>query len=151
MGGHKQSEPPRVRALLMRLRWPVALAVIGFWVWLLAVNAAVRPDVHVRMFEVPFEKWYGNWREVLVVSAVFLAFVLGLLWPRGKAQWRSAGMYSAFLISLFVEMFGVPRRSLSSRRCLMCHRSRSVSASHLWACCWTGPGSRRSAGGYISS
>lgn len=87
-----------------RIRWLVALAVIGFWLWVLAEHATLQPMTH----GVPFETWYGNWQDVLLVSAVFLAFVLGLAWPRGGAQWRNAGMYSAFLISLFVEMFGLP-------------------------------------------
>ena len=60
------------------------------------------------MHEVPFEDWYGNWDEVVIASALFLSFVLALAWPRGTAQWRNAGIYSAFLISLFVEMFGLP-------------------------------------------
>src|SRR5690606_3061898 len=59
-------------------------------------------------YNLPFEVWYGHWREAAIVSAVFLVFVLGLVWPRGSAEWRNAGMYTAFLISLFVEMFGIP-------------------------------------------
>ena len=81
-----------------------------------------------------FEDWYGNWREVLIVSAVFLAFVLGFVWPRGGAQWRNAGLYSAFLISLFVEMFGIPLTifllaPLLELRAL----DFGMSESHLWA------------------
>jgi len=87
-----------------RIRWLIALAVIGFWLWVLAEHAGFQPMTH----NVPFEAWYGNWQDVILVSAVFLAFVLGLAWPRGPAQWRNAGLYSAFLISLFVEMFGLP-------------------------------------------
>lgn len=87
-----------------RIRWLIALAVIGFWLWVLAEHAGLQPMTH----NVPFEAWYGNWQDVILVSAVFLAFVLGLAWPRGPAQWRNAGLYSAFLISLFVEMFGLP-------------------------------------------
>lgn len=44
----------------------------------------------------PYEDWYGNWRDALIVSGVFLAFVLGFVWPRGGMQWRNAGVYSAF-------------------------------------------------------
>ena len=87
-----------------RLRWLIALAAIGFWLWVLAQHAGLQPMTHGARFE----DWYGNWADALLVSAVFLIFVLGLAWPRGRAQWRNAGMVSAFLISLFVEMFGLP-------------------------------------------
>lgn len=85
-------------------RWLTAFAAIAFWVWLFVVQVAMPPMEH----SVPFEDWYGNWRDAFIVSGVFLVFVLGLVWPRGGAQWRNAGLYSAFLISLFVEMFGIP-------------------------------------------
>lgn len=95
---------PNARAVVMGLRWPLALAVVGFWVWLFVDTVTTQPGA----YSIPFEDWYGNWKGVLVASGVFLAFVFGFLWPRGRAQWRNAGMYSAFLISLFIEMFGLP-------------------------------------------
>ena len=85
-------------------RWLIALAAIGFWIWLFLEQVTMPPMEH----SLPFEDWYGSWRDVLIVSGVFLAFVLGFVWPRGGMQWRNAGLYSAFLISLFVEMFGIP-------------------------------------------
>ncbi|GEM_PF-83191 len=85
-------------------RWLIVLAVIGFWGWLFLAQVSM-PRMS---YSLPFDAWYGHWREAAIASAVFLAFVLGLVWPRGPAEWRNAGMYSAFLISLFVEMFGVP-------------------------------------------
>ena len=39
--------------------------------------------------------------------AFFLLFLLPLKYRR-KADWRSSGIYAAFLISLFVEMYGLP-------------------------------------------
>ena len=85
-------------------RWLIALAAVGFWVWLFLQHATMPAMEHT----VPFEYWYGNWRDVFIVSGVLLAFVLGFVWPRGGMQWRNAGLYSAFLISLFFEMFGLP-------------------------------------------
>ena len=103
--GRRASERrPRAPAIWVRIRWLVAFAVIGFWVWVFAEQASMPP----MEYSLPFEAWYGNWRDAFIVSAVLLVFVLGLVWPRGRAEWRNAGMYSAFLISLFVEMFGVP-------------------------------------------
>ena len=86
------------------MRWLVVLAVIGFWGWMFLKQVSM-PFVTRSL---PFEMWYGNWPSVLIVSAVFLVFVFGFVWPRGLVEWRNAGMYTAFLISLFVEMFGVP-------------------------------------------
>ena len=56
----------------------------------------------------PFEEWYGNWRGVLMVSALFTAFLLAFARPRRKVEWRNTGLYVAFLVSLFTEMFGLP-------------------------------------------
>ena len=55
-----------------------------------------------------FESWYGNWWTVALVTGIFLIFVLGFTQPRRPGEWRGAGLYSAFLISLFTEMFGFP-------------------------------------------
>jgi protein-S-isoprenylcysteine O-methyltransferase Ste14 len=94
-------------ALRAAWRWGrrlIALGVIGFWLLIFADHARMEP----MRYSLPFESWYGSWYDVLVASALFLSFVLALAWPRGRAEWRSAGLYSAFLVSLFVEMFGVP-------------------------------------------
>ncbi len=55
-----------------------------------------------------FEEWYGNWRTVVLASGIFVGFVLAFIRPRRRAEWGRAGLYSAFLISLFTEMFGLP-------------------------------------------
>jgi protein-S-isoprenylcysteine O-methyltransferase Ste14 len=82
----------------------------------------------------PFEAWYGNWKNVFVVSAVFLVFILGFVQPRGRAEWRNAGVYSAFLISLFVEMFGLPLTIYLVAPLLdMSAFSFGLNESHLWA------------------
>ena len=111
-------------------RWSIALAAAGFWAWLFYVQATMPPMVH----SLAYEQWYGNWRDALIVSGVFVAFVLGFAWPRGGAQWRNAGVYSAFLISLFVEMFGIPLTlfvvaPLLDLRAL----DFGMNESHLWA------------------
>ncbi|MFB6158741.1 MAG: isoprenylcysteine carboxylmethyltransferase family protein [Candidatus Nanohalobium sp.] len=47
------------------------------------------------------------WLLVMGSTVFFLLFLLPLRYRR-KADWRSAGIYTAFLISLFVEMYGLP-------------------------------------------
>ena len=123
-------ERTRALAIWVRVRWLVAFAVIGFWVWLFVEQVPMQPMA----YNLAFDEWYGNWRDVLVVSAVFLVFVLGLVWPRGRAEWRNAGMYSAFLISLFVEMFGVPLTIFLVAPLLDTPALEfGLSESHLWA------------------
>lgn len=51
---------------------------------------------------------YNNWIVVAISIGLFLLFTLSFLLPRRKREWRSAGVYSAFIIALFAEMFGFP-------------------------------------------
>lgn len=51
---------------------------------------------------------YGNWILVIVNVTLFLFFVLAFLPHMKKRDWRSAGVYSAFIIALFTEMYGIP-------------------------------------------
>lgn len=51
---------------------------------------------------------YGNWILVIVNVALFLFFVLAFLPHMKKRDWRSAGVYSAFIVALFTEMYGIP-------------------------------------------
>lgn len=121
---------PGVRAIWRWARWLIAFAAIGFWVWLFVVQVSMPPMKH----SLPFEDWYGNWRDACIVSGVFLTFVLGLIWPRGRAEWRNAGLYSAFLISLFVEMFGIPLTIYAVAPLLHVRAlDFGLNESHLWA------------------
>lgn len=49
----------------------------------------------------------GRWDWVIASIAVFLAFLV-LIPVRLKRAWRSHGIYVAFVVSLFAEMFGFP-------------------------------------------
>ncbi len=57
---------------------------------------------------ISFRHWYGNWPVMAGAVALFVAFLLGFVRPRGAPAWRSAGMGTAFFIALFTEMFGIP-------------------------------------------
>lgn len=93
-----------LKAVWPVLRWAIAVAVIGWGLWLLAQMLLHEPDPE----NIPSWEWYGNWRGVLIMTAVFGAFVLGFAAPRRRGEWRNAGVFLAFLISLFTEMFGIP-------------------------------------------
>ncbi len=91
-----------------KLKWPnlllvlvVVLALSGLLVTLLSPVISHRENI-------TFSHWYGNWPLVVGAVALFVAFLLGFVRPRGAPAWRSAGMGTAFFIALFTEMFGVP-------------------------------------------
>ncbi len=48
-----------------------------------------------------------RWDFVLLNIAGFLLFLLPLKYRR-KADWKSYSVYTAFIVSLFVEMYGIP-------------------------------------------
>ncbi len=49
----------------------------------------------------------GSWGLVAASAGVFLAFLV-LLPVRVRRDWRGHGLYAAFVVSLFAEMFGFP-------------------------------------------
>jgi protein-S-isoprenylcysteine O-methyltransferase Ste14 len=51
---------------------------------------------------------YGLWSLVLIESAVFIIFAFSFFKPRTKRDWRTFGGFSAFIVALFVEMYGFP-------------------------------------------
>ena len=60
----------------------------------------------------PFAQRYilYNWGKngaIAINAAIFILFILFLPF-RDRIEWRSKGMFSAFILALFAEMFGVP-------------------------------------------
>lgn len=51
---------------------------------------------------------YGLWLLVILNSAVFIIFAFSFFKPRTQRDWRSFSAFSAFIIALFVEMYGFP-------------------------------------------
>lgn len=51
---------------------------------------------------------YGNWAATLLSIGIFSFFVLSFLTPLKKQNWRTLGIYEAFIIALFSEMYGFP-------------------------------------------
>lgn len=51
---------------------------------------------------------YGLWWLVIINSVIFVGFAFSFFKPHTKTDWRSFGAFSAFVIALFVEMYGFP-------------------------------------------
>lgn len=51
---------------------------------------------------------YGLWFLVVVNSAIFILFAFSFVRPKTSLDWRSLGAFSAFVVALFVEMYGFP-------------------------------------------
>ncbi len=51
---------------------------------------------------------YGMWSFVVINTGIFIVFALSFLKPKKRWEWHSMGAYSAFVIALFTEMYGVP-------------------------------------------
>lgn len=49
----------------------------------------------------------GRW-DLVTINVIIFMFFLILLTYRHKMNWRSKGIYSAFIIALFAEMYGFP-------------------------------------------
>jgi len=51
---------------------------------------------------------YGMWPAALMSIGLVLVFMFSFLRPRRRAEWRSMGLFSAWLVALFAEMYGFP-------------------------------------------
>lgn len=56
----------------------------------------------------PASPSYGLWGLVVLNSAIFILFAFSFFKPKTRRDWTSFGMFSAFLVALFVEMYGFP-------------------------------------------
>lgn len=51
---------------------------------------------------------YGLWPLVAINVGLLIGFLLSFAKPNSKVEWRSLGVFSAFIVALFVEMYGFP-------------------------------------------
>lgn len=51
---------------------------------------------------------YGLWSLVFIDSAIFIFFAFSFFKPKTTRDWRTFGTFSAFIVALFVEMYGFP-------------------------------------------
>lgn len=54
------------------------------------------------------ENSYGLWPMVVINSLVFIIFAFSFTKPKTSRDWRSFSAFSAFIVALFVEMYGFP-------------------------------------------
>jgi len=54
------------------------------------------------------ENAYGLWSLVIINSLFFILFAFSFFKPRSRRDWRTLGLYSAFIVALFTEMYGFP-------------------------------------------
>lgn len=51
---------------------------------------------------------YGLWALVAIDSLIFIGFAASCFHPRSRRDWKAFGGFSAFVVALFTEMYGVP-------------------------------------------
>jgi len=51
---------------------------------------------------------YGLWSLVVLNSAIFIMFAYSFFKPSTTRDWRTLSAFSAFIVALFVEMYGFP-------------------------------------------
>ena len=51
---------------------------------------------------------YGLWALVIVNSAIFIILAASFFHPRTGRDWKAMGGFSAFVVALMVEMYGIP-------------------------------------------
>lgn len=51
---------------------------------------------------------YGLWPLVIFNSAIFIMFAYSFFKPASARDWRTFGAFAAFVVALFVEMYGFP-------------------------------------------
>jgi len=54
------------------------------------------------------ENAYGLWALVIINSLFFIVFAFSFFKPQSRRDWRTFGLYSAFIVALFTEMYGFP-------------------------------------------
>jgi protein-S-isoprenylcysteine O-methyltransferase Ste14 len=55
-----------------------------------------------------FSSSYGLWPLVVINSAIFILFAFSFTKPKTSHDWRSLSTFSAFVVAMFVEMYGFP-------------------------------------------
>ena len=54
------------------------------------------------------ENAYGLWSLVIINTLFFVMIAFSFFKPQSRRDWRTLGLYSAFIVALFTEMYGFP-------------------------------------------
>lgn len=84
----------------------IILGIIGF-VGLISIPSFLDHYIYFLTGQIESIAKQGRWDLVALNIIGFLLFLIPLNYRR-KADWKSMGIYSAFIVSLFVEMYGIP-------------------------------------------
>jgi protein-S-isoprenylcysteine O-methyltransferase Ste14 len=99
-------DDPKVTGLRRNLPARLVFAILLLW-------PLTRPDELVRHIHDHFTgnvykvAVTGEWHFVLLNIILFVAFLIPLSYRR-KADWGEYGLVTAFFVSLFIEMYGIP-------------------------------------------
>ncbi|MFQ6063580.1 MAG: hypothetical protein ACE5J9_10465, partial [Methanosarcinales archaeon] len=95
-------------ALLFIFMILLLMTVFSTLTILLGIYGVIDLDMNIMDHFTSESYAYFNWIAVLISIALFSFFVISFLTPMKKREWRSLGMYHAFIIALFTEMYGFP-------------------------------------------
>ncbi len=98
----KRSNLDRVKEIIFYALRATLIAGFVLLYWPRFINLPVMPPLIRKLFY----DWGKDWACV-VNAAVFVLFLLFIPY-RTKIEWRSKGVFSAFILALFAEMFGIP-------------------------------------------
>jgi len=64
--------------------------------------------IQISQSETSGEYAYNNWISVVFNVLFFSLIGVGFIIPMKKREWRTLGLYQAFIVALFTEMYGFP-------------------------------------------
>lgn len=109
-GPDKFMKPPVIKNLIGSLVfWGIVLAAAG--TFLSSLVLFLSPDLADTLFHglsIGEEYAYGQWGSMIGAVLIFSYFVVSFSRPMKRREWRNLGIYEAFLVALFTEMYGFP-------------------------------------------
>ena len=51
---------------------------------------------------------YGMWPAVVISTGLIFFFIGSYMLPTRRREWRSMGLFAAWIVALFTEMYGIP-------------------------------------------